>query len=215
MANFDRLSAPIESRIAAGFARINTALRSKAWAQAGANGLTPTQADILAMLASRNAPLRLSLVAEQLAISAATASDAVASLVGKGLVEKGRASDDGRAVALTLTRAGARTATTVADWSAFLGAAAETLDEQEKTLLLKLIVKMIRELQQRGEIPVARMCVTCKYFDPNAHDNPRAPHHCHFVGAPFGDRHLRLDCPEHEEAEQTIQFRNWATFAGA
>lgn len=215
MGSFDDISTPIESRIAAGFARINIAMRAKAWAHAGANGLTPTQADILTMLASRNVPLRLSLIAEQLAVSAATASDAVTSLVSKGLVEKGRAADDGRAIALKLTKAGARMVATVADWSGFLGTAAETLDEAEKAQLLKLILKMIRTLQERGEIPVTRMCATCKYFGPNEHDNPRTPHHCHLVDAPFGDHHLRLDCPEHEEAEKTIQLRNWATFVGA
>lgn len=213
MTTFDRISTPIESRIATGFARINTAMRAKAWSQAAASGLTPTQADILHLLASRNAPLRLSAIAEQLAITPATASDAVTALVNKDLVEKGRAPDDGRAIALKLTKAGARLAVTVADWSGFLGAAATTLSKEEQAQMLKLIVKMIRELQERGEIPINRMCASCKYFDPNAHDDPRAPHHCHFVNAPFGDRHLRLDCPEHEEAEKTIQLRNWATFA--
>ena len=213
MATFDRISTPIESRIAFGFARINTAMRSKAWAQAAANGLTPTQADILNLLASRTATLRLSAIAEQLAITPATASDAVAALVAKGLVEKGRAADDGRAIALKLTKRGARIAVTTADWSSFLGVAAETLSDEEKAVMLKLIIKMIRQLQERGEIPVNRMCVTCKYFGPNENADPGTPHYCHFVKAPFGNRHLRLDCPEHEEAEATAQQRNWAAFA--
>lgn len=215
MTTFDRISTPIESRIATGFARINTAMRAKAWAQAAANGLTPTQADILHLLASRNESLRLSVIAQHLAITPATASDAVTTLVNKNLVEKARASDDGRAIALKLTKTGARLAITVPDWSGFLGAAAHTLSEEEQAVMLKLIIKMIRELQQRGDIPVNRMCVTCQYFGPNEHDDPVTPHHCHFVNAPFGDQHLRLDCAEHKEAEKTIQLRNWATFAAA
>lgn len=215
MPTFDRISTPLETRIATGFARINTAMRAKAWSQAAANGLTPTQADILHLLASRNTPLRLSAIAEQLAITPATASDAVAALVNKELVEKGRAPDDGRAIALKLTKAGARLAVTVPDWTAFLGAAADTLSKEEQALLLKMIVKMIRELQERGEIPINRMCVSCKYFGPNETADTHNPHYCHFVKAPFGDRHLRLDCAEHEEAEKTIQLRNWATFAVA
>lgn len=215
MSPFDRISLPIESRIATGFARISTAMRSKAWAQAAASGLTPTQADILNLLASRNASLRLMAIAEHLAITPATASDAVASLVSKGLVEKGRAPDDGRAIALKLTKTGARTAISTADWTSFLGVAAETLDDQEKALMLKMIIKMIRQLQERGEIPVNRMCATCRYFGPNEHTDPATPHHCHFVKAPFGDRHLRLDCPEHEEADKHVQQRNWATFVAA
>lgn len=212
---FDRISTPLESRIATGFARINTAMRAKAWAQAAANGLTPTQADILHLLASRSDSLRLSVIAEQLAITPATASDAVSALVNKDLVEKGRAPDDGRAIALKLTKTGARIAITVPDWSGFLGAAAETLSKEEQAVMLKLIIKMIRELQERGDIPVNRMCVSCQYFGPNEHDDPQTPHYCHFVKAPFGDQHLRLDCPEHKEAEKTIQLRNWATFAAA
>ena len=212
---FDRISTPLETRIATGFARINTAMRAKAWSQAAANGLTPTQADILHLLASRNAPLRLSAIAEQLAITPATASDAVAALVSKDLVEKGRAADDGRAIALKLTRTGARLAITVPDWTGFLGAAADTLSKEEQAQLLKMIIKMIRALQERGEIPVNRMCVTCKYFGPNESGDPCNPHYCHFVKAPFGDQHLRLDCPEHEEAEKPVQLRKWATFAAA
>lgn len=212
--SFDHLSTPIETRIATGFARINTAMRAKAWSQAASSGLTPTQADILHLLATRGASLRLSAIAEHLAITAATASDAVTSLVGKGFVEKGRAADDGRAVALKLTKTGARLAVTVADWSGFLSLAAETLSAEEKTQMLKLIIKMIRALQEREEIPLNRMCATCKYFGPNEHENPVTPHHCHFVNAPFGNQHLRLDCPEHEEAEKTIQWRNWASFSG-
>lgn len=211
---FDQLSIPIESRIATGFARINTAMRAKAWAQAASNGLTPTQADILNLLAARNVSLRLSAIAEQLSITPATASDAVNTLVGKGLVEKGRAADDGRAIALKLTKAGARLAVNVADWGGFLGAAAQTLSEEEKAMLLKLIIKMIRELQERGEISVHRMCVTCEYFGPNEQSDPVTPHYCHFVKAPFGTQHLRLDCPEHKEAEKTTQQRKWAIFAG-
>ena len=215
MATFDIISVPLETRIATGFARINTAMRAKAWSQAAANGLTPTQADILHLLASRNVPLRLSAIAEQLAITPATASDAVAALVNKDLVEKGRASDDGRAIALKLTKTGARVAATVPDWTGFLGAAADTLSKEEQAQLLKMIIKMIRALQEKGEIPVNRMCVTCKHFGPNETGDPVTPHYCHFVKAPFGDQHLRLDCGEHEEAEKPVQLRKWAIFAEA
>ena len=213
MNTFDHLSMPIESRIATGFARINTAMRSKAWTQAAANGLTPTQADILNLLASRNASLRLSAIAQHLAITPATTSDAVNALIAKGLVEKGRATDDGRAIALKPTKAGARLAVTATDWNSFLGAAAETLNEEEKTALLRLIIKMIRQLQMRGEIPVNRMCVTCRHFGPNEVDDPHTPHYCHVVKAPFGNRHLRLDCPEQEEAEPADQQDKWKVFA--
>lgn len=215
MSQFDNISVPIESRIAIGFARIGTALRSQAWEHAVAQGVTPTQADILSLLNARNGALRLSVIAEQLAITAATASEAVSTLVGKGLVEKVRAADDGRAVALTLTASGAAMADDVVGWGGFLMTAAATLDAGDKASLLRLLIKMIRAMQERGDIPAARMCVTCKYFEPNRAKNPALPHYCHFVKAPFGDRHLRLDCAEHESADSATMQRNWLAYAGA
>jgi hypothetical protein len=32
------------------------------------------------------------------------------------------------------------------------------------------------------------------------HPEAAEPHHCAFVDAPFGNRALRLDCAEHEQA---------------
>jgi hypothetical protein len=74
------------------------------------------------------------------------------------------------------------------------------------------LVKMIRTLQERGEIPVSRMCVTCRFFRPRVHDDPTRPHHCAFVDAPFGDRSLRLECADHEAAPEGQRARGWEQF---
>jgi hypothetical protein len=58
-------------------------------------------------------------------------------------------------------------------------------------------MKMIRALQDGGQIPLSRMCVTCRYFRENAHEQG-PPHHCAFVDAPLGVAELRMDCNEHE-----------------
>jgi hypothetical protein len=73
----------------------------------------------------------------------------------------------------------------------------EGLDSEEQAALLRILVKMIRVLQDQGAIPVARMCASCRFFRPHAHPDPDRPHHCAFVDAPFGDRELRLECPDH------------------
>jgi hypothetical protein len=71
---------------------------------------------------------------------------------------------------------------------------------------------MIQTLQERNEIPVARMCVTCRYFRSHVYADPERPHHCDYVNAPFGDRLLRLDCAEHAPAATAQAERNWKTF---
>jgi hypothetical protein len=40
----------------------------------------------------------------------------------------------------------------------------------------------------------------------------RAPHHCAFVDAAFGDWALRLDRADHEEAGASVAAGNWKTF---
>lgn len=198
---FDPARDPIARRVAVGLAKIGLALRSQAWQEAAGRGLTPTQGQVLALLLGSTGPLRLSQLAEGLGVTAATASDAVQALVAKGLVRKERSREDARALAVSLTSAGREEAARAASWPDFLLSAIDELSAAEKEVFLEGLIKMIRALQERGQIPVARMCVTCRFFRPNAHPDPDRPHHCAFVNAPFGGRSLRIDCPDHQSAE--------------
>jgi DNA-binding MarR family transcriptional regulator len=201
---FDTISAPIEHSIATGLARIATVMRSQAWARAFAEGITPTQSDILTLLGTRQDALRLSVIAQQLAISAATASEAVSTLVDKGLVEKGRAADDRRAVALSLSSKGKALAASAGEHSGLLAMGLQVLTPAEKSVLLGLIVKIIKGMQERGEISPSRMCVNCDYYQGATHADPALRHYCNLVGAPFEDRHLRLDCQEHRPQSRKV-----------
>ena len=200
----------IGQRIAQGLARIGIAQRQKAWSEGASRNLSPTQAQIISMLATSGS-VRLKTVAEQLAVTPATASDAVRVLVEKGLVAKKASANDGRAVSLALTASGRRESKRVAQWPEFIASAVDALDETEKAVLLRGLVKMIGTLQSRGEIPISRMCTTCRFFRPHAYSNAAQPHHCDFVDAPFGDVELQTNCPDHDaatdsELQQTIQL---------
>jgi DNA-binding MarR family transcriptional regulator len=208
---FDRISEPLGQRLVTGLLKLGLALRSQSWKGAGRQGLTPTQGSVLTLLASGRGR-RLSGIAEALAVSPATASEAVAALVRKELVVKTRASGDRRAVALDLTVQGRAEAARSAAWPDFLIPLIEELPVAEAEAFYRVLVKLIRALQERGQIPVSRMCVTCRYFKPHVYRDRDAPHYCGLVDAPFGERHLRLDCPEHEQAPLALRERNWARF---
>jgi DNA-binding MarR family transcriptional regulator len=182
-------------------AKLGLVLRHHAWQRRRHDGLTPTQAQALATLAARGAH-RVGELARTLGVTQPTASDAVAALVRKGLVARERDSADGRAARLTATSAGTRRAAESAEWPDALLAAVDALSAEDQASLLRGLSAVIRELQQRGEIPVQRMCVTCRYFRPHVHAEAERPHHCAFVDAPFGDRALRLDCADHEPEEE-------------
>jgi DNA-binding MarR family transcriptional regulator len=184
-------------RTAQGLAKIAMVMRHDAWSQAGPHGLTPTQAQVISLLTSRpkDSVTGLNDVAQALAITPATASDAVAALVRKGLVRK---KQRGRRIALTLTTTGRQLARRLTEWPDFLLQAIDQLNEVEQAVFLRALIKMIRALQNDGRIPVQRMCVECRFFQPHAYPDPARPHHCHFVDAPFGDGGLMIHCPDHE-----------------
>lgn len=81
--------------------------------------------------------------------------------------------------------------------------------------MLLALVKLIHALQQNGDIPPQRTCVTCRSFRPRVHADPLSPHHCDYLDAAFGDRHLRLDCAEQVDAPPEQQDLAWQRFASA
>ncbi len=178
--------------VVTGLAKIGLVLRHEAWRGRAETGLTPTQSQILALLRARGDSVTLGELARELGVSAPTASESVATLAVKGLVEKVRS----RTLAVSLTARGRREADRAARWPDFLLEAVDALTPDEQAVFLRGLATMIRTLQEQGRIPIARMCATCRFYRPNVHADPERPHHCDFVDAPFGDRQLRLDCAD-------------------
>lgn len=197
MNTFDAISEPLPRRLADGLARLAAVARQSDWQTAEREGLSPTQADILRFAASRLSGVRLSAAAAHAGVTKATASDAVAAIERKRLVEKRADATDRRAVALVATQQGRALQ---ARWPASFESIISGLTSAEQEMLLRLVAKMIRSLQLRGLIAPQRTCVTCRFFRENAAPGQSVPHYCTFVGAPMADRHLRVDCPEHQAA---------------
>jgi DNA-binding MarR family transcriptional regulator len=116
------------------------------WQSAENAGLSPTQADILRFVANRPEGARLTAAAAHVGVRKATASDAVTALERKALISKHADASDGRAVALKATAKGDRVAQS---WPSSFAPIVAGLSETEQEALLGLVVKMIRQLQQR------------------------------------------------------------------
>ena len=97
---------------------------------------------------------------------------------------------------VTLTDAGRAQSPELLNWAADLLAELHRLDEGNRRKLLHVVISHIRRLQARGQIPVTKMCVTCRFFDGYAYPGSSQPHHCWLVDSPFGHQQLRLRCPE-------------------
>jgi DNA-binding MarR family transcriptional regulator len=199
-------------RVTHSLLRLGTAMRSQAWEWAESVGLTPTQGEILMLLMQRKAPLRLGEIARETALTAATTSDAVSTLEAKGLVEKRRALDDGRALAVRLTARGRTAAKRAQQWPAFLDAAVGILGDDEQAVFYRTLLKMIRHLEVQGDMPAHRMCMTCRHLAASKNAK-KTPHRCTAFGLDIGDIHLRLDCERHEPADPSTQNKIWKIFA--
>lgn len=202
-----------EERLLVGLSRIGTVLRSQRWRGMAPGGPHPTQAQFLVeLLRTHPEGARLSELAERLALTPPTASESISALERKGLVERRIDPADRRARVIVLTEAGQRAAAGAESWPDVLMGAVQELNESERGVLLRLVVKLIRSLQVRGEISPQRMCVTCRHFQPGVHEDPHRPHHCGFVDAPFGDGQLRIDCRDHDPLRPGEEGGVWAEF---
>lgn len=206
---------PLAQRVATGLSKIGLAIKSHAWKEAGKSRVTPLQAQTLSILRFRpDHTATVSAIAEELAVALPTASEVVRNLEEKGWLKKQRSQKDARVVTVMLSPKGRRKAEE-AGGTDFLTAVASQFRLADQVALLRMLIAMIRTLQERGEIPVARMCVTCKFFRPYVHKDAKRPHHCAFVDAPFGDHLLRIECTDHEKAAKTERDRNWKAFMKA
>lgn len=204
---------PLTRRVATGLGKIGLAIKSRAWKEAGVRRITPLQAQTLTILRMRpKSAATVSEIGEELAVALPTASEVLRVLEQRGLIKKQRSKTDARTVMVSLTTKGRRKADVAAGWPDFLAAAAEVLPPTEQESLLRALIKMIRTLQEQGDIPIAKMCITCRFFHPNVHEEKERPHHCELVDAAFGDRLLRIECAEHQVAEKKERDQTWERF---
>ena len=141
----------------------------------------------------------------------ATTSDAVSTLETKGLVEKRRALDDGRALAVRLTTRGRTAAKKAAQWPDFLAKAVGTLRGDEQAAFYRTLLKTVYQLEVQEAIPQHRMCLTCSHLEVGK--NKKSAHHCALLGIDMTDSDLRLDCSVYDQADATTQKKNWKIFA--
>jgi DNA-binding MarR family transcriptional regulator len=201
---------PLAPRIATGLHKIGLAMKQQAWHQASGEGLSATQAQILALLVAHGS-LTGSELAARLGVSLPTVSDSVRALVEKELCVRSADPRHPRASLLSPTRRGAALGARARAWPEFMADAVATLEPDEQRAFFQGVVKMIRTLQEQGLIPLDGMCVTCTHFRPNVHVGD-APHHCAFIDAPLVPEQLRLDCPDHAAAADAERRELWARF---
>ncbi len=194
----------LETKLLTGLAKISLAFRAEEQKQSFEVRLSPTQAK--ALLLVEDGIQSPSEISKRIGVSRASLSDSLTALQDKGLLKKRRSPEDSRATILELTAKGRRRSDGLADWPTALQESLDDLNTEEKHMLLRVLSKIIANLQDQGSVSVPRMCANCRFFRPNAHAGSKKPHHCDYINSAFSDGELRLDCPEHEAAEMRPNF---------
>ena len=107
-------------------------------------GLTPAQAEVLAVVRDADRPLTVREIGERLVCEGGSPSRLVGSVVAAGLLQRGERDGDRRAVELSLTRDGAKAARAVAEAERELHAwLSSSLSERELAAAANALRKLV------------------------------------------------------------------------
>jgi len=200
--SFERISGPIDQRLANALAKIALAARHELRQIAAIRGLSAVQAQVLIHL-SHEGPQEMCPLASRLALTPATVSDSVAALEQHHFVRRRPVPEDRRRIRVAATTKGKRIGRSLSLWPEFFQDGIAQFSQAEKQVFFRFLTRVILSLLEKGVIQKARMCVTCAHFQPCVRNDKNLPHHCALVDVPLGPATMRLDCLEHERAAAT------------
>jgi DNA-binding MarR family transcriptional regulator len=184
----------LDGKIVVGLERIAQVFRVLLWRDTKDHALSPIQLQILLFLRYHDAALRsVSHLAREFNMTKATVSDAVKSLLSKGLLVKIAEQSDARSFRLDLSKSGRQVARKLKPFAGELTDAFAGIGENDKKIFLRILMKLIFDLHKRGVIQTQRMCYTCAYFQ----SSPAGDAYCRLLEKTLRREELRLDCPEH------------------
>ncbi|MDN5750871.1 MAG: MarR family winged helix-turn-helix transcriptional regulator [Pseudonocardia sp.] len=187
----------LDGRLADAVERLGDAARAMLRRSAAADGLSPTQAQLLLRITSGSAPREgTGALAGWLEVSAPTVSDALRTLAVKGMVERGQPPEPR---VWTATPRGLETARQLRHWRGPLLGALRRQATERKAEALASILQVIAELNVDGHISTARNCLTCRFF----RGEQAGEGWCTLLDTALSPATLRVDCPEHRAAAPT------------
>ena len=184
----------IESRIVVALERISEAFRVLLWNESKENSLSPIQIQILIFIYFHSTEkCKVGYLADEFNMTKATISDSVKVLLSKELVTKETDPIDTRSFSLSLTNKGKKIAKKASLFASSIEQPIEKLTQEQKTIMLNGLLKLIYDLNKSGIITIQRMCFTCSNYQLE-----KGVHYCKLLKSQLAENELRVDCPEHE-----------------
>ncbi|MEZ5690456.1 MAG: MarR family winged helix-turn-helix transcriptional regulator [Rickettsiales bacterium] len=182
------------AKIIVGIERLSTLFRAILWEEAKMYRLSPLQMQILLFISYHDIEqCNVTTISKEFAVTKATVSDAVKSLLEKELLKK-QGGEDARGFSLSLSRDGKKYVKKLSPFTDFFAKSFDKASEEEIGKMWEGMLLLIGYLQNTDVIPV-RMCFSCKNFGK---EHPKGkPHYCHLMQKPLKINDIRLDCAEY------------------
>ena len=192
--NLNEQNQKIESRIVVALERISEAFRVLLWNESKENSLSPIQIQILIFIYFHSLEkCKVGYLADEFNMTKATISDSVKVLLSKELVTKETDPIDTRSFSLSLTNEGKKIAKKASLFASSIEQPIEKLTQEQKTIMLNGLLKLIYDLNKSGIITIQRMCFTCSNYQLE-----KGVHYCKLLKSQLAENELRIDCPEHK-----------------
>jgi DNA-binding MarR family transcriptional regulator len=164
------------------------------WDVAKIEGLSPIQIQFIIYLGRYRENLcTVSVLAREFDLTKATVSDAINTLVSKGMASKNRGGFDRRSYIIRLTAKGRSALKRIENWQDRLLERINSFSDEEKDSALMFFMKLIKLFYDDGIISMARMCITCENYTRISEDDT-GDHYCRLTGETLARGDLSLGC---------------------
>ncbi len=157
--------------------------------------LSSTQIEILGLISFLPDP-GVSQISEELNLSKATVSESIKRLVEKGLVVMKTAPDDRRKRHLRLTPKGRRLTRKLSRTGSTIAGIVDSLPAGEKRDLYRTLLKVAKELNDKGLLKVIRICPFCSNAIPR-----KGKITCKITNRQLHPDHFSIYCPHFQLLE--------------
>ncbi len=186
----------LDTKIIYIFEKITNLSKVLFWDISKETGISPLGIQVILFLAENPAERALpSFISEELGVTRATLSEALKTLVKKGLIKEEKSKKDKRYKFLKLTERGEKVLKKIlSGYRGEISKGLKTLKLREKRELYTLLLKIISEFQDKNVIRISRMCINCANFVKNAFPDPVKKHLCKLTGKKLSDYDIKVKC---------------------
>jgi len=155
----------IDDKVVRGIEILNIIVRHLIWKTSKQVRLSPIQIHFILFLRKKPEKFRkITFLSSEFHLTPATVSNAINSLIKKGIIARKNDPYDRRVYYLYLTERGRKIANTLAQWNKSLKAVVSRLNYEDKRSFFKFFLRLIQSLFKDGAIDQVRICPLCGHL---------------------------------------------------